>query len=959
MNFLKYLILMIIITSGFTVETLYSQSKSTILAGKIFNEENGKPLRGATVKIPNQKKGSYTKPDGSFRIKNVKPGLITIQIFYTGYGKKEITDIEVKPNEVTTIEVGLSKEVKVTNKIVVSAKVVKETGAALLKQRQKADAVSDAIGAKEIARGGAGDAADAVKNITGATTVGGKHVYIRGLGDRYSNTQLNGAALPSADPDKKSVHLDLFPSGMIENITTIKTATPDKPGDFTGGTVDIKTKSFPDKFNMNVSMSGTYNSESSFGNMLTYDGGGTDWLGLDDGTRDVPSAISNQDIFPTINDARSKKNNPEAAGQLNKLSKSFSPIMAPSMGNANMNSSYSISVVDQFEIDENPLGFLASLSYGRKIKTYFDGSFGRYDLQNTTSTELFPVYIANDNKSVDEVAWGGLFNLAYNLNPKNTIAFNFIHNQSGESEARIQSAVNNYYPEIVGIQTRALKYTERTISTYQLKGDHEISFLNNANFNWNTSFSNTAQYEPDLRFFSNDIVSVSENQDGTLDTIFRVDDNHYDAPTRYFRDLTEDMLNTNFDLSIPLEEILNQKLNFKTGLAFNKKDRNFNEDRYVYISDDSKYGLNFNGDVNQFVADSTGIRDWASQGNFNYFGMYIEDRYVPKGAYKGEQEILATYAMFDWLLFDRVKIVAGARFESTDLSVISRDTTLPIASLTNNDLLPSLNLSYKLAKDMNIRAAYGKTLARPTFRELADYDSFDFVGGYTFIGNPNLKRTLIDNIDLRYEWFFGIGEIAAVSFFNKNFTNPIERVIVNANGNVQYQNVDEAKLYGFEFEVRKNLGFLGLEKFLLGANLTLVESEVSLSASELALIRAYDPDAKNVRNMQGQSPYVINMNLAYVDYENGTDVGLHFNVFGERLSEVSLGGTPDVYEQPKPNLNLVISQKVYESLKLKVSAKNLLNSSTKRSYEFLGKEYIAQEYNTGTDIKIGISYLFN
>lgn len=938
--------------------SLFSQTGT--LSGVITDKDYGDAMIGATVQVVDTKLGAMTKVDGSYTIKKLKPGTYSVTYSYIGYAKTEVKDVVIKADEETKIDIVLKTESSLSDEVLVTAKSVQETGAALLKERQKSQSFSDAIGSKEISRGGAGDAAAAMNNVTGASVVGGKHVFIRGLGDRYSNTQLNGTSLPSADPDKKSVHLDLFPSGMIENIVTIKTATPDKPGDFTGGSVDIKTKSFPDQFKAGLSLTSSANSIVTGQDILTYNGSSTDWLGYDNGQRSVPDAIKNADVIPSVTDIRSKKRDTDGSGvaRLDDLSKQFSSEMAPHQTTAPLNGSMSVNMGDQFQVFGNSLGYLASLSYGNNINNYNDGRFAVYELTSGDANELRSSKIINDSKSSSEVNWGTLANVAYEFTPTDQIKFNLFYNQSGESVAQSISYFDETYPESDLIRSSTLKYTERNIQSYQLSGEHSFASLSNAKIDWNLSTANTLQNEPDLRFFTYEVDQITNNESGS-DTTWKVDENHYDLPTRFFRDLTEESNNAKLDLEIPITDAVGTALKFKTGFAYQNKARSFNQDRYVLEFDDNRNGMSFDGNVNKFVADSTGYREWASTGNFNYFGIYLQDRFVPKDAYSGSQDISAFYGMVDVEVFEGFRVIGGARLENTDMSITSRDTTLPIATINEADLLPSMNAVYNLSENQNLRFAYGKTLARPTFRELADFDFFEFVGGYTFIGNPNLQRSLIDNFDVRWEWFMNPGEIVSISGFYKDFTNPIERVIVNANGNVQMKNVASARLFGLELEARKNLGFIsGLENFQFGANLTLVESQVDISDQEYQLIQSYNPNASRTRQLQGQSPYVLNLDLAYVNYESGTDAGLHYNVFGERLSDVSLGGTPDVFEQPRNMLNFTFSQRLVDKLNLKFSARNILDARMERLYRFKGQEYFNTQYDLGTTFALGFSYTF-
>ncbi len=315
------------------------------------------------------------------------------------------------------------------------------------------------------------------------------------------------------------------------------------------------------------------------------------------------------------------------------------------------------------------------------------------------------------------------------------------------------------------------------------------------------------------------------------------------------------------------------------------------------------------------------------------------------------------------------------RYEATLMDVMNTGNldkeNVKKGKINEQDLLPSLNLVYAINDNQNLRAAYGKTLARPNFREFAPYHSYEYAVGYILNGNQELERTLINNFDIRWEWFPQIGEIVAVSAFTKNFKNPIERVILNVNNEVQYQNVDRAFLAGAEFEFKKNLGFIhkSAQNLQFGMNFTYTYSKVDVSEDELLRMRAYDPDAKDYRQLQGQSPYIFNVNLSYSNPNSGTTSGIYYNVFGDRLSEVSLGGTPDVYEFSRPDLRFNATQDLFRlfgtkdsqgnpmsGLKLKFSASNLLDSDIYKAQEFKGKEFVNVRYKLGRSFSLGLSY---
>ena len=953
----------LILTVFIVFQAESNAAETGIIKGEVVDQTTGDPLIGARIFVKGTKKGAVANYDGTYRIIDVPVGEYTLQFSYVGYQKTDVTNVVVKPDDVAIIDVSLAEESVTSDEIVVTAKKIQETGAALLKERQKAEAVSDAIGAEEISRGGSGDAADAIKKVTGATTVGGKYVYIRGLGDRYSSTQLNGANLPSSDPDKKAVHLDLFPTNLIENITTTKTATPDKPGDFTGGTVDIKTKSFPDKFRFSFSMSGAYNNNTTGQEILTYPGSGTDWLGYDNGFREVPSILQNSEV-PYIIDAqriKTKEGEMNTLGSLlDQQSKAFDRVFAPSTKNAPFNGGFSMSVGDQISVLDNPFGFLFSLGYDRDFSSYQNGKMGFHSQATGDAKELQEEYVADMISSEDEVAWGGMVNLSYGITENNKISFNLMHNRNGLSRSVYQDGFRRYY--MVDVESRILKYIERSLSSYQLGGEHNMPSVFGTKIDWSLNYSTNNQNEPYFRTFDNEYEDlekqVIEGNDTTTQLvrqyyIARNDNNSY--PSIYYRDLTENLYGGNLNIEIPLKESFDIPVKFKVGALYNFKDRDFDENRYLYRT--ANESLTFEGDPNQFMLENVGILDTNERfGRYN-FGYYIEDRTQPSGFYTGEQEIMAGYGMIDWFVMDHIRIVGGVRYETTDISAISADTSRKMGNLSESDILPSLNLTYQLSDEMNLRAAYGKTLARPTFREIAPYDNYLPIEKRTFIGNDTLKRTLIDNVDLRWEWFTNPGEIISVGGFYKYFQNPIELAIINANSNIQPKNVDEAILFGAEIEFRKNLAFLGefFQNFQFGMNFTYVYSQVNLPEHEFNTRKEYDPNADKTRELQNQSPYVVNLDLTYANYETGTEANLHFNVFGERRAEIGYG-TPDYYEHPRPDMNFVVSQKFFDRFKIKFGAKNILDSKYYVASTFRGTDYIRQSYLLGRTFSLGITY---
>ncbi len=931
------------------------------ITGKVVDGETGGPIIGARVfvegSIPTI--GAVTDLNGNYTLRNVPPGSHTLAVTYPEYAKLVVTGLTLAENETKQEDVSLKPEIKqVEGEVVeVVARASRGSAAGLLKDRQKAAAVSDAIGAEEMSRSGSSNAAQAMSKVTGASIVDGKYIYVRGLGERYSTTQLNGAELPSTDPNKRAVHLDLFAANLIENIVTVKSYTPDKPGNFTGGSVNLVTKSYPDHFNASLSLSSAYNTQFSLQEgFLTSPGGRTDWLGMDDGTRAIPDPLQDKNVvIPIIQTARRDS---LQAMQLDRLSKSFNSSMAPVKKMAPLNRNFAFSLGDQLQVLGRPFGILGSLSYNRGFNSYTGGTVARYVLPTFAgqADTLDPDFILDDAKSSDEVVWGGLANLTFQPHPKHELKTNYMYNRSGESVARSLSGLflqGGGLGESDVYETRVLQYIERSLGSFQLSGHHALQPLFGMDLNWSGSLAKSTQDEPDLRFFSNHYGVVP-------DTEYTIQSNAYVKPSRNYRKLKEDNAEFNLDFFIPFRQWSGLGGKVKLGGQLLRKERTYRERRFSYELDNSYPGYqDYSGDPEYFFSDEVvGMLFYDSTVNRYRFGSYVVEENTARNNYDADQNISALFGMLDVPVLRKLRFAGGARLELTRMNVASKDKSLPKARLSNDDWLPSANLIYQLGGDMNLRASYSRTLARPEFRELANYSSFDFAGDFLYGGNPNLKRTLIHNYDLRWEWFERPGEIYSVSGFYKRFIDPIERVKSGSHKETSSRNVPEATVYGLELEVRKRLDNVVpfLQHFQIGGNFTLVRSKVNIDSVELAIARAFDPNPKTTRQLQGQSPYILNLDLSYGNYKLGTTASILYNVFGERLAEVNRGDAPNVFETARGQLDFTFSQRIWNTVTLKASVKNLLDSEYKRTYTLKDREYVQQLYKRGRILSAGFSW---
>ncbi|MEX0821218.1 MAG: TonB-dependent receptor, partial [Rhodothermales bacterium] len=558
----------------------------------------------------------------------------------------------------------------------------------------------------------------------------------------------------------------------------------------------------------------------------------------------------------------------------------------------------------------------------------------------------------------DEVLWGALVNANYRPHPMHEFGFNYIRNKSGESAARYQSGP---FPRDLSsdavYQTRTLQYVARTLDSYQARGEHLFFGNRGLRLEWTGTLSTTSQDEPDLRFFTNNYTLLERG--GAIDTIYAIRPSIYPVPTRYFRTMEEDAGSASVSAELPFRQWAGRPSVFKVGGSLERKDRTFRERRFEFRQDKLRY----TGDEHAFFDEEhVGILEHESTERFFRFGNYVTDATQPSSNYDGDVDVVAFYGMVDLPISRRLRAVGGLRVETTDMHAYSVDESLDEGEIETVDVLPSMNLVYELQNDMNVRLAYGRTLARPTLREIAPYASFNFVGDYIFIGNTDLDRTLIDNYDLRWEWFVRPGEIVAVSGFYKHFRNPIERAFnptaAASNPNIEFQNVDNAQVYGVEIEARKRLTGIAafLDPFQIGANASLVRSEVDIQDGELELIQALRPDAPSTRSLQGQSPYTINLNLSYDHTGRGTTASVYYNVFGPRLDRVAVGGTPNIFEQPRHVVDLTFRQRLLFDFSLKASVKNLLDERTVFAHTFKGRQFVAEEFGYGRSFSLGLSY---
>ncbi len=941
---------------AYNINVLFAQEQRFgILSGAVQDADYGGAVLNAKVTILENQMSAKTNVDGRYFFSGVPEGTYTLIVSAPYYKSSQVESLDIEAGEVKKMDVPLfndTSDVIELDSFSVKAEVLEDSDIGLLTQRQKAPAISDAMGSETFSRLGLGDAADALAKVTGASIQDGKYMVVRGLSDRYNTTTLNGTTVPSADPNRKSVQLDQFPTGLLDVIETTKTFTPDKSGEFTGGAVNIQTKSFPDQFFYNVSYGIGYNTNSTGSSFLSYPGGSSDWRGKDDGTRAVPDRLARNENLSTLSNA-------EQSEILNDLSPVISPIDS---GDAPLNRSFSLAFGDSVLLSNDGVrrfGYTASLTHSRDFSTRTGAPEVRYQFdRGVDGSVLNPEFDMLVDESENSASLGGLFNAALQLSSEHEIGLKNFFNQSASDKAFLQQGVVKGSEDQYLRESR-IHFTERNIRSNQLYGKHVFPNLGRVKFEWDYAKSNSTQDEPDFIVFF-DAVGLEDFEDADRD-LSSVDPDDWKFPTgftnrRNFRELEENADEFGFDIELPFAFGDREGSYLKAGMRNIEADRQYNALAFSW-SDGDRF-VNYTGNRDGFLYPENINLD--SNGETGVVMVNLTDAYPE---YKGNREVSGAYIMADFPVTKKIRFIGGVRHEDTSVQVTSvsgRPRFIPNAesSIAGNHFLPSANLVWSIKERQNLRFAYSNTIARPSFRELTPAAEFDSIGSFLIIGNQNLKMSEIANYDIRWEMFPKNGdELFAVSLFYKDLENPIEQVI-DRFGFISWDNVETGKVEGLELEARKKINLLSSEftSFSLGGNLAIIDSEVNRSQLEIDRKIAEFPDLSPTRELQGQSSSIFNLDASWEHYRKGTAITLSYNNTGERLYAVTNANLPLVDEKPSEVLDLIASQRLGPSWKLKFKVSNLLDSESRRFHTFKGVEFPYSLDESGRTFSLSVSY---
>lgn len=913
-----------ILLSGLFVLSVVAESQQARtgrVVGRIVDQESGTGVTDAGVQVVGTTLGVQSGVDGRFQITGVPAGTVTIQVRRLGYTAKTVTGIQLAPNQTLEQNIALVPAGVRLQAMVVSAAAEKGSVSEALDAQRTATAIVSSITSEQISRSADGDAAQAVQRVSGVTVQDARYVFVRGLGERYTVTQLNGARMPSPEPERRVVPLDLFPSAMLQTITTSKTFTPDQQGDFSGAQVDIKTREFPALRTWSIQSTFGLNPRVTGKDVLDPRGVGGEAYALAGHERHLPALVRRVGNFQSF---------PLNQGDKNLLINSFRDVWTPTARTGAPNGSAALSFGGSDPLLGVRVGYLVSGMYSYSEEIRSDQRRALAGRGNTAGSTVPLDQFAGHASNVSALL-GGLANASVLLGQSSRIALSTAYSRTSDNEARTERG--DFENEAIAAQIDRIQYVERTIQSAQIAGEHQLGAMHR--IDWAATLSGVRRDEPDRSEFVYEVANKGQPNEQLLWL-----NTGNGGAVRTFSELSEAAREGKLSYQLNFSTHERQHL-IKVGALARQTDRD--ADSRAYSLSAPTAGSNIRALPAEQIFDGR-----FSGPNDKVFEIAPLSQ---GGAYTAKDQLRAAFAMAEFALGDRFRLIGGARYEGNELTVNAQSTIgQPVVTSKKwNDVLPALALNVKLSEAQSVRVSLSRTLARPEYRELSPIKSRDVLNGDDLEGNPNLERTQISNADLRWEWYPTSGEVLSLAFFAKRFAKPIERVY-RAGGSssrfVGYVNAKEARNFGVEIEARKDLGFLApaMRPFTLFSNVTLMDSKITLDDSSRAA--ATNPS----RTMVGQAPYVLNLGLTANTESGAASATILFNRVGERIDAAGDLPLPDVKELPRNVLDLALRFPIAGPLSGRFDAKNLLDAP----YETVQGTVTREFWRVGRTFQFGV-----
>jgi hypothetical protein len=972
----RVFILLLVIVVGIIIPAKHLQAATGTLSGRILDEKSGDPLIGANVILDGTEYGSATDMDGSFVIPKVPEGSYNLIVSYVGYETQKVTDIKILPNRNEQIGIALKASVMGLEEVVVEVAANRTSESFLLTEKKNSVNVQDAISSEQIGKSGDSNAADAMRRVTGVSVLDGKYVYVRGLGHRYTTAQMNNAPVPSPEPERRTVPLNLFPAEILESVSAFKTFTPDLPGAFAGGSVNIRTKAYPD--NRMIKFSASVSDNSYLYDNIRFAVGGhgkNDFWGYDDGSRNLPAALPKDEKVILYNNEADPDLWSNKLGEINRAFKSdlMAEYYTPSKP-----FSVTATLGNRFSKSSNfEYGYYLNANFGNKYK-YQQESYNHYSL--TGDTLAATTYLLH-NKSSYNTNKSLSFSTGFKALNNHKIKFYNLYTHTSEDKYIYSEGKTDNVDDGAYIKTR---YVEKSILNSTLTGQHLFEGFGKHRLDWSLNYGVSDLYEPDDQ---SHIYRWKGNR-GRYEL-----DTKSSEPKRIYTFGNDQNGNIDLNYAYEIKDRFGDSYKLKTGSRIQRKERSFEKRNLMYVlapgtpvakqrdliwlypdsaTGQATFGYAFL-DSNLFCVDADGVK---------HYGMQIIDDPGDggnKSAYDADETLDAFYAMIEMPLtlsrfsfMKNIQFIGGFRLESYKLNLYPYDTVTKapfennfgdtiVSRIDEADFLPSYNLVVSLPKDIKLRLSYSETVARAEFREIAPFEYQEFYGGQYSVGYPFLKTTDIRNLDLRMEWYRKAGELLAMGVFHKDFNNPIEVALLQPGERIyrSFTNAPSAKAYGLEVETRIGLPFVPIT-FGYGqimANATFGKSEVEMQ-EQFAIFTGdtITNSAANLqRSMQGHSDFMFNAAINFNTIK-GFEINLAYNTFSRRLASLGVGRLDDEYEYPFHSLNLTTSKKI-NRFKISFKANNLLNSDVTYGVmeESTDKMKETRKWSPGLSFSLGLS----
>ncbi|MBP6230582.1 MAG: outer membrane beta-barrel protein [Paludibacteraceae bacterium] len=911
---------------------LIASSFAQSITGTIIDKKTKETLPGAYITVVGLNQGTVTDMDGYYNLP-IKTGKYSLLISYVSYESKTIKEVQVESSKNTVLNVELEEAGVSLQTIEVVVRQRTDTDLALNRNIKSSLQVVSGVSSQQISKTVDKDASEVIKRVPGVTIIGSRFVVIRGLNQRYNNVWLNNAATPSSEADNRAFSFDIIPSSLIDNMMVFKSPAPELPADFSGGFIKILTKIAPENNRLTLNYTTSYQQNTTFKNFLINSRTANDYIGLGANSRNLPTN------FPSFLEAVSKNEKVNSTKAINEGWNYKNTIALPDQ---------SISAVynTSFYIGNAKINNVSSANYSNSYQTHETTNklFGIYqiDIDKPSLSKDF-----TENHYTNNSKFGLLSNFSITPNGANRYEFRNFYNQIGSQ--RVVSRQGEDYSNDYSIQETEMFYMSRSIYSGQLSGAHSLN-ADNKKLDWTLGYSYANRYEPDRKIIT---ARLNNNPTSQYYQQYRIENNDI---IRNFQELKENLLSggTNYEY---LASLYSWNPTIKTGLYAEYKNRNFAARNFIYDFNMSSGTLPNNYKylpIDEMFADEYIQTD----------GVLLKENTNKSDSYTAANFLTAAYAGAN-LPFGNLNIYLGVRAENNwiRLNGYESDGVKPVEiNEAKLDIFPSINIGYTINEKNMLRLAYGNSINRPEFREIAPYVYYDFEAFAFFEGNSKLKNSYIQNVDFRYELYPSPNETISLSIFYKSFKNPIELSYFEVGGQYQYTytNALSAQSIGTEIDIKKNLDFIKLPNFSLLFNSSLIQSNVFFAEGSI----------NRNRPMEGQSPYLVNAGLFYENEEMGINASILYNVIGKRISAIGVTAQnsdediPDVYEMSRNIIDLSINKIIGESCTIKLGIKDLLNSaieykqfpSFKKNSIPETREQTTRTYTPGINIQIGVSY---